>query len=841
MKVIALLSLALGLLVAQSNAANLVCYYDSSSFIREGLGKLLTPDLEIALQFCSHLIYGYAGINPNTYQMQSLHEDLDIHKHQYSEVTALKRKYPHLKVLLSVGGDQDIDPEHPNKYLELLEGEKVKQTSFINSAYSLVRSYGFDGLDLAFQFPKNKPRKVHSEIGMVWKKFKKLFTGDYIVDEKADQHKEEFTAFVRDVKNALRPDNMMLTLTVLPNVNSTWYFDIPALISNLDFVTLATFDFLTPERNPNEADFTAPLYELYDQDRLPHLNVNFQVEYWLAQQCPASKLNVGIAAYGRAWRLTPDSGLTGAPVVKETDGPAPAGMQSQKPGLLSWPEVCAKLPNPANAYLKGADAPLRRVSDPTKRYGSYAFRPSDSNGDHGMWLSYEDPDSAANKAAYVHLKNLGGLALFDLSYDDFRGLCTGDKYPILRAAKFRFYKRSAKFTIDDLNIAMKYCSHLIYDYVDINADTFQIMSVNKNLDIIGGHFTTITALKKTFPNAKFFLSVSGPFDQDTIDKYINLLEAGRTGQSVFINSALDFLRRFNFDGLDLSIQLPRNKPRKVHTDINASWKNFKKIFTGPFVVDERADEHREAFTDLVKDLKSALTADNKLLSLTVLPNVNSSWYFDGAALAPNLDMINLFTFDFVTPERNLKAADYTAPLCEFTDQSRLGHYNVIYQVEYWILQRVPRKKIHVGIATFGRAWKMTKESGTTGLPVVTATDGPAAAGPITQTPGVLNWLEICKRLPNSGKNTKRFGPPLQPVYDPTKCYGSYAFHPADEDGDNGIWVSYEDPETAASKAEYVKSKTLGGVALYDITLDDFGGQCTGEKFPIMKAIKPKLW
>lgn len=153
--------------------------------------------------------------------MQSLHEDLDVHKHQYSEVTALKRKYPHLKVLLSVGGDQDVDPEHPNKYLELLEGEKVKQTSFINSAYSLVRSYGFDGLDLSFQFPKNKPRKVHSDIGMVWKKFKKLFTGDFIVDEKSEQHKEEFTAFVRDVRNALRPDNMMLTLTVLPNVNSS--------------------------------------------------------------------------------------------------------------------------------------------------------------------------------------------------------------------------------------------------------------------------------------------------------------------------------------------------------------------------------------------------------------------------------------------------------------------------------------------------------------------------------------------------------------------------------------------------------------------------------------------
>lgn len=185
------------------------------------MGKLLNPDLELALQFCSHLVYGYLGVKPDLFQVYSLHEDLDIHKHQFSEITALKRKYPHLKVLLSIGGDKDIDPDHENKYIELLEGERVKQTAFINTAYSMVRSYGFDGIDLAFQFPKNKPRKVHSDIGSIWKKFKKVFTGDFIVDPNADMHKEQFTTLVRDLRNALKPDGLQLSLTVLPNVNSS--------------------------------------------------------------------------------------------------------------------------------------------------------------------------------------------------------------------------------------------------------------------------------------------------------------------------------------------------------------------------------------------------------------------------------------------------------------------------------------------------------------------------------------------------------------------------------------------------------------------------------------------
>lgn len=135
--------------------------------------------------------------------------------------------------------------------------------------------------------------------------------------------------------------------------------------------------------------------------------------------------------------MTAESGITGVPPIIETDGPGLAGPNSRIEGLLSYPEVCAKLVNPSNKNLKGEDAPLRKVGDPTKRFGSYAYRVPDDDGNFGMWVAYEDPDTAANKAAYVKNKGLGGIALFDMSFDDFRGTCTGDKFPILRAAKYK--------------------------------------------------------------------------------------------------------------------------------------------------------------------------------------------------------------------------------------------------------------------------------------------------------------------------------------------------------------------------------------------------------------------
>ncbi|XP_023163971.2 imaginal disk growth factor 6 [Drosophila hydei] len=452
MRTVAFLALCLCLCLASAKAGkvgqqqlgpqrHLVCYYDSASFVKEGLGKLVIDDLEPALQFCDYLIYGYAGIERDSHKAVSLNQqlDLDLGKGLYRTVTRLKRKYPNLRVLLSVGGDKDIETgedakDLPNKYLELLENP-TGRTRFVNTVYSLVKTYGFDGLDIAWQFPKNKPKKVHSGLGSVWKSFKKVFSSDFVVDERSEEHKEQFTALLRDVKNAFRPDNLLLSTTVLPNVNSSLFFDVPAVINYLDFVNLAAFDFFTPQRNPELADYTAPIYDL--SERNPEFNVDAQVKFWLRNSCPSSKINVGVATYGRPWKMTDDSGDTGLPPVAKVVDEAPVGSNTQLHGIYSWPETCALLPNQNNAYSKGANAPLTRVTDPAKRYGSYAYRAADKKGDNGIWVSFEDPDTAADKAGYVRSNNLGGVALYDLSLDDFRGLCTNDKYPILRAVKYR--------------------------------------------------------------------------------------------------------------------------------------------------------------------------------------------------------------------------------------------------------------------------------------------------------------------------------------------------------------------------------------------------------------------
>nr|AAV68692.1 putative IDGF [Diaprepes abbreviatus] len=437
-KIVLLAIFALASFTGKTESATdskLVCYYDSRAYNRPGNGKFDIPFLEPALQFCTHLIYGYAGIREDNFKISPLNEPLDINKQNYRHITDLKRKYPGLRVLLSVGGNNDVTGEGSEKnlkYRTLLESVESR-LAFVNSAHDLVKNYGFDGLDLSWEFPENKPKKIRNAVSSWFSKIKHKIVGESVVDEKAEEHKEQFTALVRELKNVFRHDGLLLTVSVLPNVNSSVYFDPRQLAPNIDFATLEAFDYRTPQRNPKELDYVAPLYELLD--RKVDENADYQVRYWLGGGLPANKLILGIPTYGRAWKLNDDSGLTGVPPLL-TDGAADPGPYSNEAGLLSYPEICSKIATPKEIQA-GYLGKLRKTNDPTKRYGSYAYRLPDSNGENGIWVGFEDPDTVGNKAAYSKAKGLGGIAIVDLTLDDFRGTCSQDHFPLLRAAKFR--------------------------------------------------------------------------------------------------------------------------------------------------------------------------------------------------------------------------------------------------------------------------------------------------------------------------------------------------------------------------------------------------------------------
>ncbi|KAG5893215.1 hypothetical protein JTB14_025619 [Gonioctena quinquepunctata] len=421
--------------VAASVAEKLVfCNYETKAHLREGQGKFDISNLEPALQYCTHLVYGYAAINDDTLKLVPMNEQFDVIKDNYRHVTDLKRRFPKLKVLLSVGGNEDVSgeaAEKNEKYRKILE-TSAHRLAFVNSAYTLVKGYGFDGLDLAWEFPETKPKKIKSGFKKFWNSVKTTFTGDEVIDENAQEHRDQFTSLVKELKSAFRSDSLMVSLTVLPNVNSTVYYDPRALAPHLDAIVLHAFDFYTPARNKKLADFTSPLYELID--RRSDENIDAWVKYWLSNGAPASKIVLGIPTYGRSWHLEGDAKVDEFPIT-DLDGPGDAGPLTNEAGLLSYPEICTKVNDPVrHPGLPPQPGQFKKVPDATKRKGVYAYRLPDGNEKGGIWVGYEDPETAANKAQYVKNKGLAGVAIDDLTLDDFRGICGNNKFAILRAA-----------------------------------------------------------------------------------------------------------------------------------------------------------------------------------------------------------------------------------------------------------------------------------------------------------------------------------------------------------------------------------------------------------------------
>lgn len=122
-------------------------------------------------------------------------------------------------------------------------------------------------------------------------------------------------------------------------------------------------------------------------------------------------------------------------------------------------------------------------------------------------------------------------------------------------------------------------------------------------------------------------------------------------------------------------------------------------------------------------------------------------YFDFPGLQKYVDHFTLMTYDFRTPDRVPKLGDHASPF-KFVYADRLAWQNIESQVNKAVALKADRNKLVLGISTYGRTWKMDKDSGKSGAPPVNA-DGPGEEGTYTKTEGLLAYYEICPHLVES--------------------------------------------------------------------------------------------
>lgn len=275
---------------------------------------------------------------------------------------ALKRAKPSLKVLISVGG------WGAGGFSEAASSAAGRQ-AFAQSAARLVASKGADGLDVDWEYPG------HGEAG--------------IASNPADR--ANFTLLLQALRAALdraAGDDRYYALNIAaadgPFASG---IDIAAVDPYVDWFNLMTYDFvnrMTPTTGHHTGLFPS---RLAPPDAR---SVDGAVRQFLAAGVPPGKLLIGAAFYGREF----------ADVQPDHDGLyQPYGTYQ---GEHPWQELTRQ-------YIDRNG--FERHRDPQAK-APWLWNPRTRH-----FISYDDPQSIAAKAAYVKAHHLGGVMYWEQSHD----------------------------------------------------------------------------------------------------------------------------------------------------------------------------------------------------------------------------------------------------------------------------------------------------------------------------------------------------------------------------------------------------------------------------------------
>ena len=214
------------------------------------------------------------------------------------------------KVYLAIGGWND---SAGSKYSEMVT-DPAKRSKFVEHVVPFLQQYGFDGLDLDWEYPK-------------------CWQGD--CRKGKDSEKADFANWCDELKAAFKPHGLGLSAAVSASKTIVDAgYDVPRLAKSLDELNLMTYDFHGSW--DKKTGHNAPMYHC-EGDDIDFFNTDSAVNYWIESGFPASKIMLGLPIYGRSFKLNdPAQNGIGAPA---RDGGS-AGKWTRAKGFLGYYEVC---------------------------------------------------------------------------------------------------------------------------------------------------------------------------------------------------------------------------------------------------------------------------------------------------------------------------------------------------------------------------------------------------------------------------------------------------------------------------------------------------------------------
>ncbi|KAI4305435.1 hypothetical protein L6164_028801 [Bauhinia variegata] len=319
----------------------------------------LLPPSAIETSLFSHLYYAFVMPNNVTFKLEISNSTATSIS---NFIDSLHSKDPTIKTLLSIGGG-DSD----SLVFSTMASNSSTRKIFIDSTIEVARNFGFDGLDLDWEYPQN-PKEMN-DLDLLLKEWR--------------------LAINLDATTSGRPP-LLLSAAVYFAVefflsNTSRSYPVASMNQNMDWINVMSYDLHGAWSNNTGAP--AGLF-----DPKSNVTVIYGIQSWIGAGALPEKVIMGIPLYGRTWTL------------KDT---SVHGMGAQAVGA-----------GPGNGTLQFFQ--VEQFNNDTGATVAYDVNTVSAYSYSGTsWIGYDDPLTVTAKIGFAQALGLRGYFFWACGFDAF--------------------------------------------------------------------------------------------------------------------------------------------------------------------------------------------------------------------------------------------------------------------------------------------------------------------------------------------------------------------------------------------------------------------------------------
>ena len=341
-----------------------------------------------------------------------------------------------------------------------------------------------------------------------------------------------------------------------------------------------------------------------------------------------------------------------------------------------------------------------------------------------------------------------------------------------------------------------YFASLHFNTGSVIAPTIELISSAKDKEI----FRLMRKLKRKSDHLNLFMSIGGKLfnDPKTFEgfesyKRISSMVSSKAYRTRFIDLAINFAYKNEFDGIDLDWEYPGDLTRGGKVEDLDNFLLLLKEFQARIGSAQPRLLLSAAFPPTVPAGLPKHFQDN--------PDVYFKWI---ASCATYLDRVNIMAYSYHEPYEGPKVTGVSAPLNRDTDLNSTLY--IAKTIENYLKYGVPKDKMVLGIPLFGHTYRGVSELTDDSFQPGKAFLGGGLFGIPSKVPGVLSYREIANLVET---NLFRYAPDT--FTNTAIAYSSK----------NQEWISYDTPETIRLKADLAVKNELKGIFFWSIDQDEY--------------------